>query len=353
MSYLYVADIVNWVQMRTWKEVPAIILSAGLDTSSSSGRTHSRSRSTVYKALAEYQYEYQGKTYRSTKVSRYFGSDNIGKFYENIYAEISRYQKSQERFRCYVNPDSPDEAILYRDMRLGMLCLYGGFGGIFGGIGWGFLVGSVASYLRNQSGNVLQKQFPNEPWKWRKDWIRGEARTDAGNGMFVAVAFSIFAAIFSIPILLFIPSALMKGDIAAALALIYPFGAAFVIKWGIGSLLRWIRFGRAVLQLHSIPIRPGERLRGTIHTGGRLPESARVRLELVRLKKGSPDPQWTHSITTTPSAGSDGKTFIQVDIEIPEQTKKSSQLEWELRALSEIPGIDLDAAFKIPVFQNG
>ena len=157
MSYLYFADVINWVRMQTWKEVPAKIISARLDVSESTTRSRSsdgslrggRSRtSTTYKALAEYEYEYEGKKYKGSKVSRYFGSDNIGHFYEKIYQQLSKFEKSGRPFRCYVNPASPQESILFRQMRLGMLCIYAGLGGVLGGIGWGMLAGSVASFLR-------------------------------------------------------------------------------------------------------------------------------------------------------------------------------------------------------------
>jgi hypothetical protein len=62
---------------------------------------------------------------------------------------------------------------------------------------------------------------------------------------------------------------------------------------------------------------------------------------------------WTQSSTATAVVGTDGKSCIQVDLEIPEQTGKTRKnFEWELRAISRLRGSDLDAIFKIPVFPS-
>ena len=345
--YLYFADLINWARMQTWKEVPAIIRSADL----SAGRT-TGGKSTVYKALAVYEYEYQGRKYTSSKVSRYFGRDNMGHFHEDIYNQLILFKNSGRPFRCYVNPNSPDQAILYRNVRLSMLCLFGGLGGVFGGIGYGMLAGSLASYIREKRASAFRKRFPAEPWKCRADWSRGECQTTAGSTMFVAIATSILAALFSVPILLFIPGELSKGNYTALWALIFPSVGLFVIKWGIGSILQWIRFGRAVLQLNKVPVRPGERLQGTIRTGMNLPQSAEVTLKLM-YKGDAIRTSENEKPRTNPFTGADGKTFIQVDLQIPENAKTGKESDnWELNAISKIPGIDFDATFKIPVFRT-
>jgi hypothetical protein len=346
--------------MQYWDEVPAIIHSASL----SAGRGKS-GKSTVYRAHAEYEYEYQGRKYTGTKVSRYFGSDNMGSFHQDIYDELKEYKDSGKPFRCYVNPESPDQAILYRKVRLSMLCLFGGLGGIFGGIGWGMIAGYLSSFILEKSTSIRMKQYPAEPWKSRADWRRGECRTSAGSNTFVAIAISILVGLFSIPVLLFIPGELIRGNYASLWAVIFPFVGFFVIKWGISSILQWMRFGRAILQLNKIPLRPGERLQGTIRTGRNLPESAEVTLQL--LYKGSPvrvsekdnrsesDDEQNQKKRTIPNTGPDGKTYIQVDLQIPERHRGKGpdvKLSWELYAVSKIPGIDLDVTFKIPVFEN-
>ena len=345
--YLYLADLINWARMQKWKEVPAIIRSADL----SAGRT-TGGKSTVYRALAVYEYEYMGRKYTSSKVSRYFGRDNMGDFHEDIYDELIPFKNSGRPFRCYVNPNSPDQAILYRKVRLSMLCLFGGLGGVFGGIGYGMLAGYLASYIREKRASTFRKRYPAEPWKCRPDWSRGECQTSAGTKMFVAIAISILAAIFSIPILLFIPGELSKGNYAALWALIFPFLGLVVIKWGIDSILQWIRFGRAVLKLNKVPVRPGERLQGTIQTSANLPQSAEVTIKLM-YRGDAIRTSENEKTRTNPFTGADGKTFIQVDVQIPANAKTGKESDnWELNAIAKIPGIDFDATFGLPIFRG-
>ncbi|MCI0441672.1 DUF3592 domain-containing protein [bacterium] len=358
MAYWYFSDLINWTRMRTWDEVPAKILFSGLERSRATDRrlpsSTTKSQTILYRAFAEFEYEYQGKKYKSDRVSRYPNVKDIGSFHKDIHKELSTYENSEKLFRCFVNPDSPEEAILYRQMRLGMLCLFAGLGGIFGGIALGILPGFLASYVRNKHAATLTQQYPEEPWKWRDDWLHGEARTEVSSEVNPILAITAWVWIFSIPILAFIPPELMEGNFGALLALIFPLVGYWITKSMIGSILQWIRFGRAVFQINSIPVQPGERLRGVIRTGSKFPDSAEVNLELRKVKKRSDDePVWTKSSTSTPIVGTDGKICIEVDLEIPEQTgqtKRIKSFEWELRAISKIPGIDLDATFKIPVF---
>lgn len=86
-TYVYVSDLVNWARMQYWDEVPALIRSASLDAGRSKG-----GRSTIYRAHAEYEYEYQGRKYTNTRVSRYFGQDNMGRFHQDIYDELKKYE---------------------------------------------------------------------------------------------------------------------------------------------------------------------------------------------------------------------------------------------------------------------
>ena len=360
MSFVFVSDFVNWFRMLSWKEVPAIILSAELEQSRSS-------KSTTYQTVAEYEYVYGGRTYRSTRVSRYSGSDNIGTFHQDIYNEISRYRDSKKPFRCYVNPDSPEQAILYRKSRLAMLCFYAAFAGAFGGVGYGVLAAMIVELINNRRSSALEKLYPGQPWKARPDWSRGEARTSAGLKMFIAVGVSIFVLTLSIPILIFIPKELMERNFAALLALILPVIAGLLVTWAVRSVLQWRRFGSAVLVLTANPVKPGERLRGLIRIGAELPQSAIVQLQLKcdrskRVRSGNKtriekSTEWSQSSTGAGMTGADGKTCVQVDFEIPEHVpstgkeSENSEIEWELHAKSEIPGIDLNATFKIPVFR--
>jgi hypothetical protein len=346
--------------MQSWKEVPATIRSAEL-------KRNPGSDSVTYETLAEYDYIYSDRKYTGKRVSRYFGSDNIGSFHQDIYSELSLYRDSKKPFRCYVNPNAPEEAILYRKARLPMLCFYGVFAATFGGVGYGVLAAMLVTFVNSKRAAALEKLYPGQPWKARTDWSRNEVRTFAGFRMILSISIAIFIGAIAIPVLIFIPGELMDGNKSALYALIYPLVAGVIITWALRAYLQWKRFGSAVLQLNGNPVRPGERLRGIIKTGADLPQSVEVNLELIcnratRRRSGNKtvihhDTAWNRYVTVMGMTGADGKTCIQVDIEIPEgvpQTgteSNNSEIAWELKVKADIPGIDLNAKFVIPVFK--
>ena len=69
----------------------------------------------------------------------YTGSDNVGNFQRAAYEELKRHRDQRKPFRCYVNPASPSEAVLYRQLRGEMLVFYTGFAAFFGLFGVGTL----------------------------------------------------------------------------------------------------------------------------------------------------------------------------------------------------------------------
>ncbi|MBX9603955.1 MAG: DUF3592 domain-containing protein [Bryobacteraceae bacterium] len=129
VGYLGFHSILESIRMRTWKEVPARILSCELNS-------HRGSKGSVtYSVAAEYEYQFAGQVHRSTRVSLHGGSDNIGSFHQDAAEELQDYRKHNEPFPAYVNPLNPSEAMLYRDVRWGMLAFQGVFLVFFGGAG--------------------------------------------------------------------------------------------------------------------------------------------------------------------------------------------------------------------------
>jgi hypothetical protein len=115
----------------------------------------------------------------------------------------------------------------------------------------------------------------------------------------------------------------------------------------------------------SNPVRPGERLRGFLKTGAKLPDSATIVLELkcektVKTTSGrktrfNTDTFWTSNSQTIGMTGADGNTSVQIDIPIPQDLPSASNAEdtgikWILTAKSETPGVDLNVTFEVPVF---
>lgn len=129
MAFFAARNVARSLAMRGWTEVPARIVSAELESSGGG------ENATTYRVRAAYEYQYQGRSYRGDRVSPYGGSDNIGSFQEDAAYELRWHQERGEPFRAFVNPVNPAEAILYRDIRYGLLAFTGLFVVLLGGGG--------------------------------------------------------------------------------------------------------------------------------------------------------------------------------------------------------------------------
>ncbi|MEM7018366.1 MAG: DUF3592 domain-containing protein [Pseudomonadota bacterium] len=91
--------------------------------------------SDTYEAIARYRYTLNGKTYENDRVWFGGGSDNIGSFQEDTYELLYEYYAEEEPYPGLVNPNDPNQSVLIKDMRWGMIAFVAIFPIIFGGVG--------------------------------------------------------------------------------------------------------------------------------------------------------------------------------------------------------------------------
>ncbi len=206
------AKLAEWAAMQSWHETPAKILSAELELHDDSDD------GTTYRAVAEYEYEFAGAAYRSKRVALHGGSDNIGSYQRRIGSELVKHANSGEPFRCFFDPSQPDQSVLYRDLRFEMIAFYDVFAVVFGGVGFGLLLGSLYARPIARREEELQSQFPHEPWKWKSDWIDG--RIPASQKTFLALALTAAWWNFvSLPTTLLLPLEIANQNYWALVAL--------------------------------------------------------------------------------------------------------------------------------------
>lgn len=111
--------LLNWFSAQSWPQVPCTILSSSVGSHSSS------KGGSTYSVDIRYAYEYDGVPYESDRYN-FFGGSSSG--YDGKQAVVDRYPAGETR-QCYVNPETPGEAVLNRDFTL--TYLIGGFGLIF------------------------------------------------------------------------------------------------------------------------------------------------------------------------------------------------------------------------------
>ncbi|MBL7646161.1 MAG: DUF3592 domain-containing protein [Candidatus Hydrogenedentes bacterium] len=111
--------LLNWFNAQSWPSVTCTILSSSVGTHSSSDGGD------TYSVDIRYAYEYDGVPYESDRYN-FFGGSSSG--YDGKQAAVEQYPAGELR-QCYINPETPSEAVLNRDFSL--TYLIGGFGLIF------------------------------------------------------------------------------------------------------------------------------------------------------------------------------------------------------------------------------
>lgn len=232
---------------------------------------------------------------------------------------------------------------------------------------WGFQVPRRARQLQ-----AIQSAHPTEPWMWRDDWAQGRAIgqsvASTGTAWMFAIFwngiswFSVWAA-FQKPQ----PSGKQWGYLVLA---IFPAVGIGLFVWAMVNTLRRMRFGKTAMQLQTVPAALGGDLRGTIDARLPYPLPHGINLALTcvnRVTSGSGNNRSTfdHIVWQGKQelgaerimAGPMGST-IPVDIEVPRNLpgsspeKSDNQILWLLRAEADLPGVDFDETYEVPVFET-
>jgi hypothetical protein len=233
-------------------------------------------------------------------------------------------------------------------------------GFIFAGAGGFTLFAALREARDKQRLEELMAQHPSEPWRWRADWSSGRLPCSNHTAALTLGAFALVWNACCIPLLWGVasddlPFVWLFVIVGAGMAV-----GASVLAW------RWLRFGRSVLELATLPGRLGDRLRGTVLLRGELlpPKGFRAVLSCVRYtsgRNGGEQILWQEEggvATETATATSQG-TAVPIDFPLPEDGSPSrlpgrcNGILWRMELTADRPGVDFHAAFEVPVFEQG
>ena len=330
----------------------------------------SHGKSTSYQATAEYTYLYGGRQYQGNRVGLTGGSDNIGSFQKNAFRELSQYQRSGRPFRCYVNPAQPEEVLLYREMRWEMAAFQMIFVLVFGGVGFGMMLGGFAAYTKERARAALAVAHPQSPWMWKADWAAGQIVSSTKTAMWTALAIAAFWNLISAPLWVVLPDEIVhKGNRWALLGLLFPAIGFVLVGWAVFCILRWLKYGQSVFQMADVPGCIGGQLAGVVRTSAKVrPEDGfHLSLRCVRrITTGSGKQRHTsetvlwedqqtvmHELLENEADVSAIPVVFQVpaDCEPSAESDPNDQVVWRLTAAAKVPGIDYSATFEAPVFR--
>ncbi len=352
-----------WVEARAWQEVPARIVSTNLEIHTGD--------STTYEVEARYRYDIEGVTYESTRVGFQSGADNIGSYQQETYEELTRVRESGEPFRCYVDPDDPHRAVLFRDMRWGLFAFMFAFGGVFAGVGLGLIAAVLWASRTTADRDTRQEQNPQAPWLWKPEWSDGRIEA-TGKAQFLFPAFfALFWNLISTPLFFFLPKEILeKRNYPALFALVFPLIGVGLMIWAGRAFLRWRKFGDSVFEMSSMPGVIGGRLAGRVLTSVPLAPAEGFVLTLSsihRVTSGSGDNRSTREevlwqsekvLGREAAAWDPGRSEIPVEFRIPydlpptEERSDDDEILWRLEVRAEVPGVDYGVQFEVPVFKT-
>lgn len=353
MTGWVVRDLWTYSAIQSWDATPAKLLEVALK-----GKRNGKGGS--LRATARYRYEVDGKSYECERVALHTEADNIGSFQRERGGELERLLKHEQPITAYVNPDDPTQAILFRDLRPGMIALKGAFGLVFSAIGFGIIAAVIATAL-GLGGKKASQSPTTEPWQTKDAWRTGRIRTSAAPA-WGALVIAGFWNLFSAPAFYTVAT---DGDAEWYVLLIvggFPVIGVALAGWACYLWMQHWKWGVSEFEMAAVPGVLGGPLAGVIHAS-RLIETKEgivIRLACIRSERDGKHTKvttiWEEERTIVRNLATAGgaTTLIPVQFVIPYDLPGSDakDVTWKLTAAAKTTGIDYRSEFDVPVFNT-
>ncbi|MFC1684250.1 DUF3592 domain-containing protein [Pseudomonadota bacterium] len=340
-------NLYDWARMSGWQQVDAQLISSNLES-------HRGDDSTTYKVVGEYRYLFAGREFRGRRIGISGGSDNIGDWHQETHRALHR-----RPFRVWVNPGDPSEAVFDPGLRWELLGFKSIFILVFGMVGGGIIWVMGRSTPDAPTGVPLWQWDP----RWRENRIRSNAKAVVGASWFFAIIWNAISA----PAAFAVPGELAKGNHLILVALLFPLVGMGLLAYAVKSTLAWRRFGKSYLSLNPFPGSIGGDVGGTVELAlAREPDShfkAELTCQHVYTTRSGNKRETRRSVVWQDEQpvelepgmrGSRVRFCFNTPEDLPSSTEASSDYhEWSLRLVGDLPGVDLDRTFDIPVFADG
>ncbi|MBT3060970.1 MAG: DUF3592 domain-containing protein [Candidatus Thiodiazotropha sp.] len=350
--YQTAVSVVDVMQMASWQQTPGTLISAELSH-------HHSDDSTTYKAEAQYRYRVNGIEYSGDRVAIHGGSDNIGDFQQQLGRQLQRLYRNQKPVTVYYNPSDPNQAVINRDLRWGMIGFNAIFIIVFGGAGLGLIIFGLRGKRVIDTPEAVDK-----PWLARPEWADNRILSGARLGMYLFWGFTIFWNALSIPAAIAVPEVWRKEGALALLILLFPLIGMGLFYWTVKQTLEWRRFGYTPLTMDPFPGAIGGDVGGEIQVD--VPYESGLVCEVTlssiysyvtgsgKNRSRSESVKWQDSgyAQVEPAARGMrlGFRFSVPEGLNPSEEETGNYYFWRLNIKAEQPGIDLDRSYTIPVY---
>ena len=245
------------------------------------------------------------------------------------------------------------------------------FGLFFSCIGFGLMAAAVYGYKKAKQQAALEDANPGTPWLWKPDWAarRADGVSPAGNigawifaGLWDCISFPLAATI--------LPKLIARNDLRALLVAIFPLIGIGITAFAMRGTLRTLRYGKTAFCFDVPTFSPGAQMKGSIRLKpvSDLPHGFDLTLSCKRrIVTGSGKNQnvqeqvlWQDSknvpgdfVVRDPS-----QAAVPVDFAIPpgaletDEENANDRVYWELRAQADVPGVDFDDKYQVPVYRT-
>lgn len=357
MLYLCVTDFIDASEMRGWSAAQATLSSAGYSS-------HSGDDSTTYEAFATYSYEVNGMRYTSSRVGLAGGADNIGEYQRDLGNELRAAMNAKRPITIYYDPQAPDQAIIDREVRWGLIGFRSIFVLVFGGVGGGMMFWAFKAPRAKDSSDP---RFADAPWLANDAWQTATIKSNSRSAMFVAWGFAAIWNAISAPLPFVIYREVgQQQNFIALIGLLFPLVGIGLAVWAFRRTREWKRFGATPVELDPFPGSIGGHVGGTIELKLPYDGAGQFELTLTNLKSyisGSGKnrsrrerAEWQDSQLAYAESSNVG-TRLTFQFEVPEGLRESAAAPedstyhlWRLNVHGELEGTNFDRDFEIPVY---
>jgi hypothetical protein len=384
----------DWYAMQKWQPAQAILISL------SAGDNQTQ---------ASYRYEVNGIVYQGDRVYVTRFSDNIGSYHQDLSRRLRKQHLAGQPVTIWVDPFNPHESVIDRNMRWGLFALISSFCSIFVFIGLLIVYASICSnkqaanferpsfmalrrewkqrlhdpefnhsfieYTRQrfeQLGQQAEQQSEKTDWKTREGWGSAKIRSQGRSGVFGVWGFTIFWNAISTPLLFILPRELEKNNYPALIALLFPLVGAVLLYKAVLVALEYRRFGRVLFEMDPFPGAVGGQVGGQVHISNLAYDTAvdkstllAVRLECVySFMSGSGKDRsrretikWAEEGMPQLEKLTPG-VRLRFTFDLPDHLPEADAEQsgayhfWRLTLKAEIPGVDLNRNYNIPVIKS-
>lgn len=234
--------IYDWSRMSSWEPVEAELVQAKLVSNRGDD-------STTYNATATYRYRFAGQNYQSSRVAINSSSDNIGDFQQVLGYRLTQAFTNHRTISVWVNPENPQEAIVDRSLRMGMMLFNIVFVVVFGGAGIGLIIWG----WRTPSHSTIPNKNTKAPWLSQPSWATNNIRSQQNIAVWVSWIFASFWNAIAFPVAISTFSNTAKIHATSYLSLLFPLAGIGLVYWAIKTTLDWRRYGDPHLVLDPFP----------------------------------------------------------------------------------------------------